>query len=262
MRTLAVVVWAAACFNAAFGGMVSADGYDVMELYQWNKDLRLENWRVFLGSQTTETLGVFLADPLVSDLNGAGSGNGPGNVEDLRKCGIEMVELKRDHFTSPFVPNEITVSTPESRALSPTINKMMNDNTAIKSVSLQIMQSEWSRMMTNDTTSLLYSSAVWGDPTARAALIKCVKDSFNDMVTESKLTADVEVQFRDSAGRPIKLSAIGGLGVGETILTGAIEVDEFTLLSRGVKLARRKGICVNDVVFFRNAIGKVGEEHC
>ncbi|MER8529663.1 hypothetical protein [Mesorhizobium sp. M1272] len=262
MKALAIISWAAAWFAAALVTGVSADGYVALELYKWNERLRLENWRVFLGSQTTETLGVFLADPLTSDLNGLGTGGSLGSIEALKKCGIEMVELKRNRFTSPFVPNELTISTPESRKLSPTIDKIMRENPTVTTVAIKILQSEWSRMMTNDTTSLLYSSLVWGDPTARAALIKCVKNSLVHPVTESKLTADVEVQFRDNDGRPIRLSTLVGLNANETILNGSTSSDEFTLLTTDVKLARRKGICVTDVIFFRNASGQVGTERC
>lgn len=229
-----------------------------LELAEWNRIIRDENWQVLIGSPKIEALGIFLDDAGRHDLN-ANSGMG---IIDLEKCGVKLVRLNRTRFSSPFVPYEVTVSTEESRKMVPTIDAIMRANPNIKSVAITMENTAWSRLMTSDTTSALYKSVIWSDPAARAALIKCVMDNSTPLLTESKLTADITIQFLDSANKPIDHSNIKLNASDKNILEGSTEKDGISFVNKGVPLARRHAICVSGSIFFTNASGGVGEENC
>lgn len=251
---LAAILMVAAVFPS------SADGISSLELYQWNKFLSDENWRVLLASNSVDSMGVFLADAATSDLDSiATTANA---AESLATCGISLVDIRRTMFTSPFVPPELTISDPRSRALAPSLDPFFARNPSVKTIVLKIEKSVWVRMLTSETTSLLYASAVWSDPTARAALIKCVTDKAALIVVESKLEASLIASFKDAEGQEIEIREIFFDVNQDGILNAPAATGPTALQIQNVRLARRRAICADQSIYFRNAVGDVGQDRC
>lgn len=254
MRLLKIVV---TVYLLSFSFTKGAD-IATFELADWNTMIVRENWQVLFASQRSHSLGAFI-HPRTKDLNVASSA---AAAVDLGKCGVNLVKLDQTRFTSPFVPYLLTVSTPESRAMVPTLDAIMSANPSVDRILIAVAQPIWSRIMTSETTSALYRSSIWGNPAARAALIKCVTDASTALLVESTITANVSVRFLDVAQRPIDTTNLNIKADSESILQGYVVSDKSTFEAKGVTLARRRALCISDAIFFRNPVGEVGQETC
>jgi hypothetical protein len=224
-----------------------------LELEDWSTQLHSQNWQPLLLSHSQNALGMFLADPMASDLT--------ATQTTLADCGIKLVTRLRRQFKSPPVPRQIQISTEVSRTMVQSLKPIFSVEEAERLV-IQIENPRWIRLMSSDTTDLIHSSAIWSNPATRGSIVKCVSDRAARPLVESILQADIEVSVKNRRGGNIKIDdAIKAVGQ-MSILSDSLASRHRSYSILGVTLARRVGICVNSLLYFRNPEGAVGAESC
>lgn len=259
-KGLALLLAATIAANS-FVAPVGADSIERLELADWDQLLNKEGWQVFLASPSLTGIGLFVREPERHDATDFEFEVGGKPSESLKKCGVSLVEVQRVNFSSPHVPFEVVISRPESITMSGALEAFFEDNPAVSSISATLEGSVWNRILTSDTTATLHSSAAWADPNIRAAIIACVQEH-GELVAESELISNVIFQFFDSNNFVMPISQLSVDTSRGSLFRSAMEVSPFHLRNTGVSLARRRGLCVNDAIFFTNPEGEVGGEEC
>ena len=159
------------------------------------------------------------------------------------------------------MPPEVIVKTPESRLIGAPFDNLITQSSMAQYARIRIMNPRWIRLEPNKVTSILYSSAIWSNPSLRVKLLKCVQDNTKFPVVESELKADVIISFHKHNAQIVNLDRLVSSS-DLPIYHGALASRHHTYSIGGVTLARRVGLCVNSSVFFRNSSGTVGNETC
>jgi hypothetical protein len=227
--------------------------YSIVELELWNRSLQSQNWQVLLGSGVS-ALGLFVIDPRRTTV--------PELHSSLSDCGIPTAPIERNRFTSPPVPAAVQIRTPVSRELSGPIGQIILKHPEIDLAILTIRNPRWVRFEPNASTSFIHSSPIWSNPTARAALIKCVGERKAGIVADSILLANVVLEFRDAQGKLVDVdSDMRSLREGE-FMYGALISKGHRYSAHNANLGRRAGVCIDESIFFNVAAGRVGSEDC
>ncbi|MFG6083643.1 hypothetical protein ACEUZ9_005363 [Paracoccus litorisediminis] len=238
----------------------AADGVPALEISDWNVLLGKEGWRVFLAAPTQQSLSAFIGEPKSFDLSDAQGGTG-GAAPSIEGCGVHISILKRNEFTSPYVPQVVLVSKQKSIEMSSVFQEIFRNNNRLAQIEISLRQPVWERLQSSETTAGLYKSPIWANPTLRAALLKCIENG-GGIVTESKLTANIEASFFDRRGMVIDLSNIKIDLLSGSLFSGAVAASPYILQNGGVTLGRRRGICIDNSAFFTNSNGVLGNETC
>lgn len=233
----------------------NANGASGTEVATWNSELEGENWRIFLGAANRSALGAFI-DPKSTSL-GAGR-------DSFQKCGINLAKLVRRKFTSPVTHSTLYVRTEQSRTLVPDIDVLMKaSKTQVEYAKITLSNASWIRFEPSKTTSVIYASPIWSNPTLRAQLLKCIGDMSASPVLDSILVADIRVEFFDNTKHVVDMDKIiAQLPAGENLLAGASISKTHNYVALGVNVARRISVSVNTALLFRNAKGSLGAESC
>jgi hypothetical protein len=224
-----------------------------LELEDWNIQLRSESWQpLFVGKNQTP-IGMFLANANWTEISDTQS--------TLAQCGVSLVSRTRTRFSSPPVPHELTIRTDVSKSMVQSLAPIFS-RARVDHVSVQILNPRWVRLMSSDTTSLIHSSAIWSNPATRGPIVQCVSEKTKLPLIESVLQADIVVAAKDVRGRNVQIDGdVTSLGT-RNFLNGALKSRRNSYSISGVTLARRMGLCVNSLLFFRNPDGGIGAEGC
>jgi hypothetical protein len=231
-----------------------AADYTAIELADWNSSLSRENWRVLMAGREQQSLGLFLASPAATDVS--------DTEGSLAECGVSLIRVTRTRFTSPSVPAELVVASLDSQRLSPAIRNIMDASPSIKFARLRLLNPKWTRLLTSETTSLIYASAIWKDPTLRSKLIQCIQNKTRVPLIDSVLVSDLVISFHGHDGRVVDVDNLMKGPSASGILKGALISRSHHYSIAGATLARRYGICTNTAFYFRSAQGALGSENC
>ncbi len=227
----------------------------------WNRQLGKEDWQIFLTSPNLTGLGLFVFEPEQHDATDYEFEAGVKPSESLRNCGISLVEIQRNDFSSPHVPLEVVISRPDSIKMSSALERFFEENQDVSSITATVEGPVWNRLLSSETTATLHNSAAWADPNIRAAIISCVQEH-GELVAESEVISDAVFQFFDEDGFVMPIARLSLDTSRGSLFKGASEASPFHLRNTGISWARRRGLCVNNAVFFSNPSGGVGSEEC
>lgn len=247
------MIWLVAFAFANLAFRASATELMPLELEDWAHLLRNENWQPLFAPRSQTSLAMFMES--------AGATEVTTIQESLEKCGIKLASVTRTHFTSPPVPVELTISSTGSRSMIKSLEPLFAGS-KVDHINMRVVNAKWTRLMSSETTSLVHATPIWSNPATRGPIVACVSQKAKLPLVESILKADVIVAAKDRRGRNVNVdSEISNFGT-NNFLNGALKSRRFTYSIGGITLARRVGLCVDSLLFFRTPNGSLGAEDC
>jgi hypothetical protein len=224
-----------------------------LELEDWGDQLRKEGWQPLFAGKNQPAIGMFMVD--------TNSTEAIDTQAALAQCGISLVSRTRTRFSSPPVPAELKISTSKSKSMVQSLTPIFS-KTGFDHISIKILNPRWARLMSSDSTSLIHASAIWSNPATRGPIVQCVTEKLKHPLIESVLQADIVIAAKDAEDKNISVdNEVTSLSA-HNFLNGALKSTAHSYSIAGTTLARRTGLCVNSLLFFRNSKGDVGGEDC